>query len=198
MLANLGAGLGGEDGEPAHPARRLQRRVAGVEERRGESTVHRLVDPFGGEAVGAQRLVLDRERVALVGVVGEAEAACAPARIFGERGEAVERLLGHPPVASGLLTTDRLDRDVVRRRAATEGEAAVASARPAGDLARFMEANPQASLGERERSRTARHTATDHGDVRRAVDPAVRDRRRRLVEPVARQRRSESTCGSGT
>ena len=77
VLPDLDAGLGGQHGEPPHPAGGLERRVAGVEDRRAKSAVQRLLDPLGGEAVGAQRLELDRERIPLLVVGGEAQAAGA-------------------------------------------------------------------------------------------------------------------------
>ena len=66
MLTDLRAGLGGPSREPPHPARGLQRRVGGVEDRRAEAAVERLLDPVGGEAVGTQRLVLDGELVTFI------------------------------------------------------------------------------------------------------------------------------------
>ena len=54
-----------------------------------------------------------------------------------------------------------LDRDVVGRRAAAQREAAVPAARPARDLARVVQADLQAGLGERERGRAAGHPPAD-------------------------------------
>ena len=46
-----------------------------MEDRSAEAARQRLVDPLGGEPVGAERLVLDRELVALLVVGGEPQAA---------------------------------------------------------------------------------------------------------------------------
>ena len=85
VLPDLGSRLGGEDGKAPNPARRLQRRVARVEDRRAESPVERLLDPLRRESVRAQGLVLDRELVALLVVGGEPEAAGAPGGVARER-----------------------------------------------------------------------------------------------------------------
>jgi hypothetical protein len=169
-----------------------------MENRRAEAPAQRLVDPFRGEPVGPQRLVLDGELVALLPVNGEPEAARSTAGVTGERGQLAERLLRQPPVACRLLASDRLDRDVVRRGAAAEGEAAVAAARAAGDLAGVVQPNLRACLRERQRGGAAGDPAADDRDVGRAFDPALRNRRPRLVEPVARQRRREVAWRSGT
>src|SRR5581483_7032940 len=117
------------------------RGVGGVEDRRAEPSAHRLVDPLGGEAVRAERLVLDCERVTLLVVRGQTETAGPPAGVAGEGGEPLERPLRHAPVAGRLLAADRLDRHVVRRGAAAKREPAVPPARAAGDLPRLVEAD---------------------------------------------------------
>ena len=74
---------------------------------------------------------------------------------------------------------------VVRHRGAAEREAAVAAARAAGDLARLVEADADAALGERERARAAGDTAADHGDLGAPCEPALPSGARgRLLEPV--------------
>ena len=197
MLVDLGTRLGGENGKAPHPASRLERRVAWVEDRCAEAAPQRLLDPLRREPVGAQGFVLDRELVALLVVGAETEAARSASGVACEPDETVERLLGLAPVGAGGVAPDRLDGDVIGRRAAAQREAAVAAACPAGDLARVVQADLQAGLGERERGRTAGHTPADDDRVGTPLDAPLRDRRRGLVEPVAGQR-SAFTFASGT
>jgi hypothetical protein len=136
-----------------------------VEDRGPEATLDRLIHPLRSEAVGAKRLVLDRERVALLLVVGEPKAACPAARVTGERGKPLERPLGHPPVPRGLPAADALDRDVVGSGAAAKREASVPAARPAGDLTGLVHADAPPRLGERECRRAASDPAADDRDV---------------------------------
>ncbi len=63
---------------------------------------------------------------------------------------------------------------VVRHRCAAEREAAVAAARAAGDLARLVEADADAALGERQRTRAAGDAATDHGHLGASLEPCCR------------------------
>ena len=84
MLVDLDARLGCEHGEAAHPARGLERGVAGVEDRGAEAAVERILHPLRREAVLAQQLVLDVESVALLLVRGEPQAPGAAERITRE------------------------------------------------------------------------------------------------------------------
>src|SRR5581483_9507244 len=151
----------------------------------------------GGEAVGAQRLVLGGERVALLLVRGETEAAGSADGVSGEAGQPLERALGIEPVAARGVAADRLDGDVVGSGAAAEREAAVAAARATGDLTGVVQADGEAGVRERERRRTAGDAAADDDRVGASLKAPDRDRRRRFVEPVAAQRRA-STFASGT
>ena len=75
-------------------------------------------------------------------------------------------------------------RSVVRQRRAAQREAAVASARAAGDLARLVQAHAHAALGERQRARAAGDAAADDGDVGASVEARRAAARAGLVEPV--------------
>ena len=146
------------------------------------SSIHSAANPSARSG-----LVLDRELVALLVVGGEPEAAGPAGGIAGEPDEPVERLLGLPPVVAGRVAADRLDGDVVGRRAAAEGEAAVPAACPAGDLAGVVQADLQAGLGE---PSAAAQPVTPPPTTTRRERPSRRrcgNRRRRLVEPVAGQ-----------
>src|SRR5262249_5693930 len=92
---------------------------------------------------------------------------------------------------------DRFDSDVVRRRAAAQRKSTVPATRPARDLARIVQADLQAGLGECQRGRAAGHASADDHDVGTPFDAPLRDRRRGLVEPITRQR-SAFSFASGT
>src|SRR6185437_5653364 len=86
-LDDLDARGGRPGGEPAYPADRMQRPVAGVDKPAGvaprEAGRHR-VEPLDRVAVLAERLALPLEPVALRGVGREAEAADADEDVAGE------------------------------------------------------------------------------------------------------------------
>ena len=92
LFDDLGSGRNRSTGEPSHPAGRLKRPVARVQDRAAEGRVQRrrkLVDPVGRDSVLAERLVLGAERVQLL-VVGQAQAPDAPERISGELLHAID------------------------------------------------------------------------------------------------------------
>ena len=131
-------------------------------ERRSE-----LAGPLDRKAVGAEGLVLLRELDLLLLVRGEAEAAGSPERVTGNVGEILHRALCPAPELRRARSPDCLRQNRIRRRASAQREAPVASACPAGDLSRVVEANAQAGLGERQRARAAGDPAADDGHVGR-------------------------------
>jgi hypothetical protein len=81
VLAQLGAGLGGSLGQPAHPAGRLKRSIGRMEDRAVEPAARRvrqLGAPFGRVAVLAEGLVLGLELGPFGGIGSQAEASGAP------------------------------------------------------------------------------------------------------------------------
>ena len=177
LLDDLGAGLGRTRREPPHPAGRLKRPVARVQDRAAERGVERraeLVDPLGGEAVLAQRLVLGaerrpaprRRRSRRLPTRRNASPASSSMPVEGALGEAPERLR--------RSRAEPLPRAVVRHRAAAQREAAVPPARARGDRARLVQAHAQPALGQRERTRAAGHAAADDDDVGAARRRAAR------------------------
>ena len=186
VLAELRPCLRGARGEPADEPRRLDRAVARMRDRAVELPCRRardVVEPLGLDAVLAQRLVLEPDRVALLLVGGEAVAAGTAKRVACELGEAVELLLRPEPVRLGAVGAVRLAGDVVARRAAAEREAAVAPARALRDAARVVDAHAQPALGEPKRRRAARDAGADDRDVDPAVVPGVGARRCGIFEP---------------
>src|SRR5262249_36498272 len=113
------------------------------------------------------------------------EAADAAEGVARERGHSIETAL-RPAPELRCAGTERRHGDVVGSRRAAQGEAAVATARSAGNLPRVLQANPQPALGEGQRGRTARDAATDDEHVGRPVEPTQRDLRRRLLQPVGK------------
>ena len=80
--------------ETPHPARRLQRPVGRVVDRAEVEGVERRsqrVDPFDGESVLLQRIVLALQRLILRVVEREPQAADAPERVARELRETIER-----------------------------------------------------------------------------------------------------------
>jgi hypothetical protein len=186
VLAKLCARFGCARREPADEPRRLDRAVTRVRDGAVELPSCRswdVVEPLSGDPVLAQRLVLEPDRFALLLVGGEAVAAGAAKSVAGELGEPVELLLRPEPVRLRALGAVRLTRDVVARRAATEGEAAVAPARPLGDAARVVDADAQASFRKTERRRAAGDAGADDRDVDPAVMAGVYAGWSRIFEP---------------
>ena len=70
------------------------------------------------------------------------------------------------------------------RRGTTQREAAVAAAGSARDLARLVQTDAHAALGERQRTRAAGDTTADHGDLGTTVEAAPWKLRARLLEPI--------------
>jgi hypothetical protein len=169
-----------------------------MEDRRPEAPFERLLDPLGLEPVRAESLELDRQLVAFCVVGGEPEAAGASEGVARQPFEAIERLLGLPPEPDGAIAADGLDGDVERSGTAAEREAAVPSTGAAGDLARVVEAYPQAGLREAEGGRAPRDAAADDDCIRGAVETPWANRRRGLVQPVAGQLRREVARRIGT
>ena len=191
VLAQLGSRLGRAPGQAADPARRLDRPVARVQERRGEPAPQRRgelgrVEPLGREPVIDERLVLRAQRRSLRVVDREPKAAERAERVARERGEPRLRLLCQLPVRPRRVVTELLPGGVVRHRAAAQREAAVASARTAGDLARLVQPHADARLRERERTRAARDAAADDLDFGHAREGGPRQRLLPLFEPVRR------------
>ena len=108
------------------------------------------LEPLGGEAVGAQGVVLVAELGALVGVGGEAQAALPPDGVATGLDQPVEGGLRPAPVRLGLLGSEPLAGTVVRHRAAAQREAAVAAARPFGDAAGLVHTDAHTRTRERE------------------------------------------------
>ena len=175
--------------EASHPASGLDRPVAGMQDRavvqRGQPR-RQLVDPLDGEAVVAQGVVLAAQSVALGCIGGEAQAADPPERVAGELLHAVERPFGErhqPPCRFGAELRPRA---VVGQRRTAEREAAVAPARTAGDLARFVQAHAHAVRGQRQGARAAGDTAADHRHLRASREARRRPLAALLLEPVGR------------
>ncbi len=86
-LAQVGPGCGSMCSQAPYPARRLQRSVGRMVDRTEIEGVERRserVDPFDGEPVLAQRVVLSPERLTLRVIDSEPQAADAPERITRE------------------------------------------------------------------------------------------------------------------
>ena len=159
VLAKLGAGLGGSRGQPAHPAGRLKRSIAWMEDRAVEPAakrVRQLVAPLGREAVLAEGLVLGLELAPLGGIGGQPEAAGAAEGVAGQRLEPVEIALRPAPETLRTLGAEVAPCPVVGGRAAAQREAAVAPACAAGDLARLVQGDALPRLCERERASSSR------------------------------------------
>src|SRR5947207_2856866 len=124
VLPDLHAGVRRSERQPSHGPRRLQRRVARVEERTGEPLADRrleLVPPLRLEAVLAQSVELGSELVPFLLVDREAQAAGATQRIADRRLQTIEVPLRQPPVLACLLDAEPFARAVVRHRAAPKG-----------------------------------------------------------------------------
>jgi hypothetical protein len=187
VLAELDARLRGERRKPSNEPRRLDRAVLRVRDRTVELPRRRtrnVVEPLGLDAVLAQRLVLEPDRVALLLVGSQAVAASTAERISREFGEAGELFLGPQPVRLRLLGAVRLARDVVAGRTAAESEAAVTPARALRDPAGIVDPNAQAALCEPECCRAAGDAGADDRDVDPAVVPAGGEERCGIFKPV--------------
>ena len=185
MLANLDAGSGRRSSQPPYEPRRLQDRVAGVEQSAREAPRERtgkLVAPLRGEAVLAQRLELGAELVALV-LAREPQASRAPERVATKLAHPVDVRLGQPPVVSRPLVAQPLSRTVICHRAAAKRKPAVAAARAGGDLARLVQADAQALPRERQSAGAAGDAAAHDLDVCLARQGPRRERGSGLGEP---------------
>jgi hypothetical protein len=160
----------------------MNRAVGRMKDRRLEPG-ERVVGPLDVEAVSAQSLVFASEPGQLCLVGRQTPASDAPERAAPERRQPLEAPLGQPPIGLCPLSAELPARDVVRHRAASKRETAVASARAARHVARLVEAYAQAALGQCEGARAARHAAADHGHVRRPGEPDAREGVGLLVEP---------------
>src|SRR6266508_1356309 len=184
-LAKLDACLRCFHRDPAHGESRLQRRVARVKDPGREASCEQRGEPVAPlrlETVFSERVVLAPKLVALVVVGGDAEAAGPPQRVAGAPGQALEGFLGQLPVLSRALGAHPHTRLVVRRRSATEGEAAVAPARAARYLARVVDADVQPGTRQRQRTRAAGHACADDLDVG-PVDSHLRQGQRLFRKP---------------
>jgi hypothetical protein len=133
-----------------------------------------VATPFNREAVFAQRLVLGHELRSLVGVDGQSEAACPTEGVAGQLLEPVEIVLGQHPEGAGPLGAELSAREVVRWRTATQGEAAVPPASPAGELPRLEQPHALACLGEPVRAGATRHATPHDRHVDRSRRPVDR------------------------
>ena len=164
--------------------------VEGVE-RRSER-----VDPFDGEPVLAQRVVLSPERLTLRVIDSEPQAADAPERITRELLEPIERPLGelqHEPGSVGAQQPAGL---VVGRRGTTQRESAVAAAGSARDFARLVQTHAHSVLGERQRARTTRHTTADDGDLGTTVEAGDAEAVVGLLQPERGRRHDRESSPS--
>jgi hypothetical protein len=190
VLADLRARIGRARRDPADEPRRLERTVRGMEDRSGIAGGNRrleLLAPFDLEAVLPQQLELGPELRRLLVVAREPEAPDVAKRSAGDRDQRPQLLLGPAPQRGRALAPHRLGQHRIWRGASPQREAAVTPARAARDLARLVEAHPHAGLGERERARAPGDPAADDGDLGRPVQLDVRNRLRRLGEPVRRR-----------
>ncbi len=186
MLHDLDTRLGGEPCEAAHPTRRLQGTVAGMEQRGRKATRERpveVVSPSDRQSVAGHRVVFRPELVTLLLVGGDAQAADAAEGVTGQPLHPVDRLFRESPEPLRRDRTDHLARHVIRRTATTQREAAVAAARPLCDPAGVDQPNAEPGLGERERARAPGDATADHDGIDGVV-MWLRARNRRLVEPV--------------
>src|SRR5262249_9760923 len=160
--------------------------VRWVQDRTAVQRVERwieLVDPFDGKAVLEKRVVLSTQRLALVVVDSEAQAADASKRVAGELLDAVERSFAQFHDGARVLGAESVPRWRRGPPRRGQGEAAVPPARAAGDLALLVQPPPCAALRERERARAAGDAAADDGDVRAAVEAPGRKVVSPLLEP---------------
>ena len=146
-------------------------------------SIHSAAKPAADEG-----LVLGAQLVPLLVVDRDPQRADAPERVAGERLDRVDRALGPGHQLAGARLADRLGRDVERGRHAAEREASVAAARALGDpAARRRDARacpPAASRSAAAQPVTPPPTTTTSGSSTRCL----RERRRRLAEPVGRHR----------
>ena len=173
MLAELRPRGGRVPGKPAHPARWLQRAVTRMPEAAREQAPQWLgkrVEPLDREAVRRQRVRFDAELVALGVVDGEPQAAHAAERVTGKALDRVERPLAQAPERPSRVAAEVAHGVRVRHCAAAQGEAAVTTARTAGDLPRLVQPDAQPSPCQRQRARAAGDAAADHDHVGRAVE----------------------------
>ena len=189
VLAQLGSGLGGSRGQPAHPAGRLKRSIGWMEDRAVEPAakrVRQLVAPLGREAVLAEGLVLGLELGPLGGIGGQPQASGAPEGVARQLLEPVEIALRPAPETLRTLGAEVAPCLVVGGRAAAQREAAVAPARAAGDLARLVEDDALPRLCKCERAGTAGHPAAHDRHVHRPRRPVLGlgKARARFGEPV--------------
>ena len=187
VLAELGPGTRGVQRQPPHPARRVDGAVGRMEQRSGVEPIERrgqLVEPLDREPVLAERVVLAAQRLPLLRIERESQAARATERVPGEQLEPLERALGerHQPLCG--VPAERGAGGVVRLRSAAKREPAVATAGAAGDLALLEQPDRDSLLGERQRAGAARDTASDHDHVRRLVVHAARELGPVVFEPI--------------
>ena len=187
MLVDLDSCFRRTRRQPADEPGRLEDAVRRVEDRRRIALGERgsqLVAPLGREPVGPERVVLRLELVPLLLVRGEAQAAGRPEGVPGEAGELRELAFGPAPQRA------RRARCRSSRPATGYGTAPPRSAKPplrplapAGDLASLVQADAKPCLGQGERTRAARDSAPDDGDIRQAVQVELGHGCVRLVEP---------------
>ena len=173
--------------QPPDPARGLKCPVRHVVDRTEVETVERrreVVDPFDGEPVLAQRVVLSAERFTFGLVDREPQAAHAPECVARELCHAIERAfreLHHEP---GAVCSEQTAGLVVRRCRTAQCEPAVAPARAAGDLTSLVQAHTDSALGQGESAGAARHAAADHRHLGAAVEPTPWELSMGLLEPI--------------
>ena len=185
LFDDLGSGRDRASGEQPHPAGRLKRPVARVQDCAAEGPIQRrrqLVDPVGRDPVLSEGLVLGAERVQLL-VVGQTKAPDTPERISGEPLHSLETALGEMPELRCRAAKPR-PRLRIRDREPAQREAPVPAASARRDASRLEQAHAQPRLCECERTRATRDAAADHDDVRMPVTRHARERFRRLCQPV--------------
>ena len=178
-LAHVGAGRGRVRGEPPHPARRAEAlRRAGGGSRRGRggraaeraSSTHSTANPSSRSASCSRRSA-SRSASSNASRRLPTRRNASPASSSRRSSDRSVSSMHEP----GALRAQQPARLVVRRRGTAQREAAVAAAGSARDLARLVEAHAHAALGERERTRAARHAAADHRHLGATVEAAPRE-----------------------
>ena len=186
VLDDLRPGLGRARRETPHPAGRLKRPVARVDDRAAEERrepTRQVLEPLRVEPVLVQGFVLGADRRELL-VVGQPKAPDAPERIARERLQPVEGALGEAPELPRAVRAEAFPGLRVRHRPSAQREAAVPPARAGSDLPRLVHAHPQAALRQRERAGAAGHARADDDHVRAPIAHRAQNRIRGLAEPV--------------
>ncbi len=182
VLGDQRSGVVGEARQAAHPGALVERPVGRMEDPAQRPVLDRRrklgrLAPLDGEPVGGERLALGANRGELLLGGRHAEAPDRPERVARERANPLDRLLAR-------VHDVRQPDQVVRRRGAAQGEAAVPPARARSRAPRLEHAHARARLGERAGAGEPGDAGAHHGDVHRLVPAERPNDGAGRVEPV--------------